>query len=121
MGKKIELVLPFKGPGLRFVLPPHLLHFLVIALIEPGGRIPLDAFYERVFAHYGIALGSRQLAVALAQSEDGGMAHHDYAVAADTRWIEETLRQGDFLVELSDAVSIVRNPAARVDDAEGRV
>jgi hypothetical protein len=39
-------------------------------------------------------------------------------VAADTRWIEETLRQGDFLVELSDAVSIVRNPAARIDDTD---
>ena len=111
--------MPRTGKGQRFVLPPHLLHFLVIALIEPGGRIPLDTFYERVFAHYGIALGPRQLAAALAQHGDGGSAHHEYAVAADTRWIEETLRQGDFLVELSDAVSIVRNPAARLETSDG--
>ncbi|NKN33463.1 hypothetical protein [Marichromatium bheemlicum] len=113
IGKDLGLVVPRVGKGQRFVLPPHLLHFLVIAIIEPGGRIPLDTFYERVFAHYGIALGPRQLAAALAGQGQNGAAHHEYAVAADTRWIEETLRQGDFLVELSDAVSIVRNPTAR--------
>lgn len=111
-GKELGLVVPRKGKGQRFVLPAHLLHFLVIALIEPGGRIPLDTFYERVFAHYGIALGPRQLAEALASQSQDGAGHHDYAVAVDTRWIEETLKQGDFLVELSDAVSIVRNPTA---------
>jgi hypothetical protein len=113
LAKKIGLVVPRTGPGLRFVLPPNLLHLLVISVVEPGGRIPLDTFYERVFAHYGIALGPRQLAAALAQQGQDGADYQEYAVAADTRWIEETLRQGDFLVELSDAVSIVRNPAAR--------
>jgi hypothetical protein len=117
-GKDLGLVVPRTGKGQRFVLPPDLLHFLVIALIEPGGRIPLDTFYERVFAHYGIALGPRQLAAALAQQSQDGAGHHDYAVAADTRWIEETLRQGDFLVELSDAVSIVRNTMARAEPAD---
>lgn len=120
LGKKIGLVVPRTGPGLRFVLPPNLLHLLVISVVEPGGRIPLDTFYERVFAHYGIALGPRQLAAALAQQSQDGAGHHEYAVAADTRWIEETLKQGDFLVELSDAVSIVRNPAARAGLAERR-
>jgi hypothetical protein len=112
-GKDLGLVIPRTGSGQRFVLPPQILHFLVVTLIEPGGRIPLDTFYERVFAHYGIALGPRQLAAALAQQGQDGADYQEYAVAADTRWIEETLRQGDFLVELSDAVSIVRNPAAR--------
>lgn len=114
LAKELGLVVPRTGKGQRFVLPPHLLHFLVIALIEPGKRIPLDRFYERVFAHFGIALGPRQLAVALShRSVEANAAHHDYAIAADTSWIEETLRQGDFLVELSDAVSIVRNPSAQ--------
>lgn len=114
LGKKIGLVIPRTGSGERFVLPPNVLHLLVVSLVEPGGRIPLDTFYERVFAHYGIALGPRQLAAALARDSENGAGHHEYAVAADTRWIEETLRQGDFLVELSDAVSIVRNPSVRV-------
>lgn len=112
LAKEIGLVIPRTGPGQRFVLPPHLLQVLVAALLEPGEHIRLDEFYARVFAHYGIALGDRQLAVALAW---GGAqtGSRDYAVAADTRWIEETLRQGGFLVELSDAVSIVHNPGAR--------
>jgi len=110
--KDLGLVIPRTGPGQRFVLPPHLLRFLVAALLEPGEHIRLTEFYARVFAHYGIALGDRQLAVALAW---GGApsGSRDYAVAADTRWIEETLLQGGFLVELSDAVSIVHNPGAR--------
>jgi hypothetical protein len=114
--KDFGLLIPRTGPGQRFVLPPHLLRFLVTALLEPGEHIRLTEFYARVFAHYGIALGDRQLAAALAW---GGAqsSSRDYAIAADTRWIEETLRQGGFLVELSDAVSIVHNPGARQDEA----
>lgn len=114
-GKEIGLVVPRTGKGQRFVLPPHLLRFLVVALLRPGERIRLNRFFERVFAHYGIALGARQLAVALdwGGAQGGGP---DYAVAADTQWIEETLRQGGLLVELSDAVSMVRNPGGRQDD-----
>jgi hypothetical protein len=108
-GKSIGLVIPRTGKGQRFVLPPSLLRFLVAALVVPGERVRLSVFYARVFAHYGIALGDRQLAVALrwSGSESGA---RDYAVSADTVWIEEVLKQGGFLVELSDAVSIVHNP-----------
>lgn len=119
LAKDIDLVIPRTGKGQRFVLPPKLLHFLVIALVEPGRRIPLDTFYARVFAHYGIALGPRQLAAALAPHDKTGTgAHHNYAIAADTTWIEDALRQGDFLVELSDAVSIVRNPSSRTEEID---
>lgn len=107
--KEIGLVIPRTGSGQRFVLPPHLLRFLVAAVLKPGERIRLTGFYDRVFAHYGIALGERQVAVGMA-GEGALTGIRDYAVAADTRWIEETLRQGGLLVELSDAVSIVYNP-----------
>ncbi len=111
IAKQLGLVIPFTGRGQRFVFPPHLLRFLVAALLIPGERVRLTEFYARVFAHYGIALGDRQLAVALAWSgNDSG--NKDYAVAADTAWIEEALQQGGFLVELSDAVSIVHNPGS---------
>jgi hypothetical protein len=114
LGKQIGLIIPRTGKGQRFVLPPHLLRFLVAALLRPGERIRLNRFFERVFAHYGIALGGQQLAAALAWE---GMEGQDFAVATDTQWIEETLRQGGLLVELSDAVSIVRNPAGSSDVA----
>ncbi len=112
IAKEIGLVIPLKGRGQRFVLAPHLLRFLVAALLAPGERVRLTEFYARVFAHYGIALGDRQLAAALAWSGNES-GNKDYAVAADTSWIEEALQQGGFLVELSDAVSIVHNPGGK--------
>lgn len=110
--KELGLVIPLTGRGQRFVLPPHLLRFLVAALLAPGERVRLTEFYARTFAHYGIALGDRQLAAALAWSGNES-GNKDYAVAADTAWIEEALQQGGFLVELSDAVSIVHNPGGK--------
>ena len=107
--KDIGLVIPPAGQGQRFILTPKLLRFLVISLIEPGQRIRLTEFYNRVFAHYGIALGELQLATALSWSSKQNESQQ-YAIAADTTWVEESLQQGGYLVELSDAVSIVVNP-----------
>ena len=106
--KELNLVIPRKGPGARFALDYELLRFLVTALIRPGENIRLDQFYERIFAHYGIAIGN-QLAEAVKwiNSQDD---KDTYSVASNNQWIEEALKQGGFLVELSDAVSMVRNP-----------
>jgi len=111
IAKELGLVIPRTGPGQRFVLPPPLLRFLVAALVAPGERVRLTDFYARAFAHYGIVLGDRQLVVALDWS-DSESGTKDYAVAADSAWVEEALQQGGFLVELSDAVSIVHNPGS---------
>lgn len=110
ISKEIGLVIPVKGQGQRFTLNQNLLRFLVAALIKPGERVQLTVFYQRVFAHYGIALGGQELTTALTWigHESGGTS---YAVSSSTAWIEEALQQGGFLVELSDAVSMVRNPA----------
>ncbi|WP_020560064.1 hypothetical protein [Thiofilum flexile] len=107
--KEIGLVVPRTGQGARFVLHQGLLRFLVAALIRPGERIRLNQFYQRIFAHYGIAIGGDQLKVALqwiGKEGDGDT----YAVASSSAWVEEALKQGGFLVELSDAVSMVINP-----------
>ena len=109
ISKDVGLVIPPTGQGQRFVLTPKLLRFLVISLIEPGQRVRLTEFYNRVFAHYGIALGELQLATALLWTSNQNESQQ-YAIASDTTWVEESLQQGGFLVELSDAVSIVINP-----------
>lgn len=107
--KDLGLVIPRQGQGTRFVLHQGLLRFLVAALIRPGERIRLTHFYQRIFAHYGIAIGGDQLKVALQWL--GKEAEGDiYAVTSNTTWVEEALKQGGFLVELSDAVSMVMNP-----------
>ena len=108
IAKEISLVIPRQGSGQRFTLHQGLLRFLVAALVRPGERVRLTHFYQRVFAHYGIALGGQQLTTALAWSgsETGS---ESYAVSSSTAWVEEALQQGGFLVELSDAVSMVHN------------
>jgi len=108
-GKQVGLIVPVKGPGQRFVLSPALLRFLVAALVKPGEYLRLTEFYKRVFAHYGIALGGEPLATAMAWLS-GDATEKSYGLDVSTAWVEEALQQGGFLIELSDAVSIVHNP-----------
>lgn len=109
LSKEIGLVIPRKGSSQRFTLHQGLLRFLVAVLVAPGERIRLTHFYQRVFAHYGIALGGEQIAIALNWCGNQ-VAGDSYAVSSNTAWVEEALQQGGFLVELSDAVSMVKNP-----------
>lgn len=111
MAKEIGLLIPKTGNGQRFALDQGLVRFLVAALVPPGERIRLNEFYRRIFAHYGLALGGTPLKTAC--SWVSRESENDYfASTSATRWIEETLKQGGFLVELSDAVSIVTNELA---------
>lgn len=110
IAKDIGLVIPRTGRGQRFVLTPSLVRVLVAATVKPGERVRLTEFYQRVFAHFGIALANQQLSVAIAWSSISTTSE-DYVMTTDSLWIEEALNQGGFLVELSDAVSIVHNPS----------
>ena len=109
LSKELGLVIPRKGKGQRFTLHQGLLRFLVAALLKPNERVRLPEFYRRLFAHYGLALTGKELLTAL-QWSGSEVGHHAYAVSSNTTWIEEALQQGGFLIELSDAVSMVHNP-----------
>jgi len=107
LGKEIGLLIPPTGKNIRFVLPNSIIRLLVASLIPPGERIRLSEFYRRIFAHYGIAIRSTELATALSWL---GNPNSVIAVAQDTSWFEDELQKGGFLIALSDAVSIVWNP-----------
>jgi hypothetical protein len=109
ISKEIGFVVPKTGDGQRFVMPPLFLRLMVCSLIKPGERVTLTGFYQRVYSHFGIALGPIELASALKWG-DIGEEVEDFSILADSRWIEESLKRGGFLEELSDAVSIVVNP-----------
>ena len=108
LGKEIELIVPRNGGGERFSLNQTTLRFFVAALISPGDRIFLNTFYERLYAHYGIAVKGEQLASALNWVGDKSQGY--YADQNKNSWLEESLKQGGFLIELSDSVSMVKNP-----------
>jgi hypothetical protein len=110
IGKEIGLITPRTGASPRFTLHQGLLRFLVAALIRPGERIRLNHFYQRIFAHYGIAIGHEQLITALQWIGKETESDH-YSSSTKHTWVEEALKQGGFLVELSDAVSMVENPS----------
>lgn len=107
LGKDIGLLAPPTGKNIRFVLPNSLIRLLVASLIRPGERVRLTEFYRRIFAHYGIAIRSNELAAALRWL---GNSNSVVAVTQDSSWFEDELQRGGFLIALSDAVSIVRNP-----------
>lgn len=112
IAKEIGLVIPKTGQGQRFVMTPLIMRVLVAATVRPAERIRLTTFYERVFAHFGIALADQQLSQAMTWlSEEDELV--DYSVNKDSLWLEEGLKQGGFLVELSDAVSMVHNPGSK--------
>ena len=107
LGKQIGVIVPRKGPGMRFTLPPHIVRLLVAALIPPGKRIRLDVFYQRIFSHYGIAINQETVAAGLSPY---GIQHATDAFCVDSTWFEEELRRGGYLIPLSDAVSLISNP-----------
>ncbi len=107
IGKQIGVVVPRKGQGMRITLPSHIVRLLVAALIPPGKRIRLDAFYQRIFGHYGIAINRETAEAALSPY---GIQQAADAFGLDSTWFEEELRRGGYLIPLSDAVSLVSNP-----------
>ena len=107
LGKQLGVIVPRKGQGMRITLPPHIVRLLVAALIPPGKRIRLDAFYQRIFGHYGIAISQE---IADAGLSPYGIQHAADAFGVDSTWFEEELRRGGYLIPLSDAVSLVSNP-----------
>jgi hypothetical protein len=107
LGKQIGLIVPRKGQGMRITLPSHIVRLLVAALIPPGKRLRLDAFYQRIFGHYGIAISQETAEAGLSPY---GIQHAADAFGIDSTWFEEELRRGGYLIPLSDAVSLVSNP-----------
>jgi hypothetical protein len=107
IGKQVGLIVPRNGPGMRITLPPPMVRLLVAALVPPGKRIQLDTFYERIYAHYGLAISQDMIQLALTSSRTQNASD---AFGIDSSWFEEELRRGGYLIPLSDAVALVLNP-----------
>ena len=111
LGKNLEVISPKKGAGARFVMTDRILRYLVLVLIPPGQRCTYDDFLQRLYVHFGIAVEKDNLTDAAVWT---GMTANQSIQAGS--WLEEMLSAGGFLVKLSDACSIVRNPFSLVCD-----
>lgn len=107
MAKAIGLVIPISGAHQRFVINANLTRLFVYTLIPAGQRIQISDFLTRIYTHYSIAIFGDQLQEAMAwQYEQMSEPTTDIKLT----WFEESLRQSGLLIELSDSISIVKNP-----------
>lgn len=106
LGKRLEIIAPYKGPGARFVMTDGLLRYLVLTLIPPGGSCTYEEFLEKLYKHYGIAIEGKNLAESAKWS---GFLSNSSLQPRKRDWLMDMLRAGGFLTELSDALSIVNN------------
>jgi len=107
LGKKFGIIVPYTGPGARFIMTDSLLRYLIIALLRPGERVPYQDFLKRMYLHYGIAVEGEHLNDALVWSD---MPENNAIQPVKGSWLQEMLRASGFLTDLSDAWSIVKNP-----------
>ena len=107
MAKTIGLVIPITGGHQRFVLNANMIRLFVYTLIPAGKRIQMTEFLARIQTHFAISFFGEQLQDALQWQYE---QPSDPTTDIKLNWFEESLKQSGLLIELSDSVSIVKNP-----------
>ena len=107
MAKTIGLVIPMTGAHQRFVLNANMIRLFVYTLIPAGKRIQMTEFLARIQTHFAISFFGEQLQEALQWQYE---QLSDPTTDIKLNWFEESLKQSGLLIELSDSVSIVKNP-----------
>lgn len=107
LSKRLGFMVPRRGSGARFILTDHLLRYLVLTIVRPGGRMTYDSFLDQVFQRFGMALGSKHLR----QACEWCGAHPPAALNGDAdQWVMAMLGGAGVLIRLSDSCSMVENP-----------
>jgi len=107
LGKKLEVIIPYKGPGARFIMTDRVLRYLVAVLLPPGERCSYEEFLRRLYLHYGIAMEGEYLNDVAVWA---GIPANSSIQPENGSPLRDMLRAGGFLTDLSDAYSIVHNP-----------
>lgn len=106
--KYLGLIVPRTGSGERFVLSDRILRFLVLTLVPAQKHLSLDTFKQRVRAWHGFVFDAEGFEDA--QRWLGGQTAL-FPTRCDS-WLQDMLEDGNFLIHLSDACSLVHNPIA---------
>lgn len=109
LGKNIGIVIPAKGPGMRFSLSEDAIKFLVLAIIPPKNMITLDKFIELLYTHYGIVIGPDQYSKEMQNGSVKDIGNLSF-LEENKLAFSQKLKDCGFLRDLSDATSIVENP-----------
>lgn len=111
--KYLGLIVPRTGSGERFVLSERILRFLVLTLVPAQKHLSLDTFKRRVRAWHGFVFDAEGFEDA--QRWFGGQTAL-FPTRCDS-WLQDMLEDGNFLIHLSDACSLVHNPIAENREA----
>lgn len=61
LGKKLGIIVPYKGLGARLIMTDTVLRYMVLVLLHPGERCTYDEFLNKLYLHFGIAIEGREL------------------------------------------------------------
>lgn len=115
LGKLIGIIIPIKGPGMRFSLSEEIIKFLVLSIIPPKSMITLDEFIEHLYDHFGMIIDEPQYRRAMAEGSVKEI--NDLSFLKDNKVaFSQKLKGCGFLRDLSDATSIVENPYESEDN-----
>ncbi len=110
--KRIGMIVPRRGAGVRFTLNEQLLRLLVVTTVPVGGRLTYDSFKKLVKARCGLVFDADGFAQASTWADGVGEVHLGSHCDA---WLQEMLQAAGLLIELSDSCALVENPAANAN------
>lgn len=113
-GKELQCIIPISGPFERFTLSEDVIRFLVLSLVQPGDKMTLKMFLEKLFQNYKIVIGPDEYRKSMQDaSMDSSLAN---SFSENVVAFQQFLRSTGFLKELSDATSIVINPYEPIEE-----
>ncbi len=107
MAKRIGLLVPRRGAGVRFTLNAQLLRLLVVTTVPIGGRLTYDRFKELLEARHGLVFDIDGFKRASAWVDGSGWIFGDNSI---DYWLQEMLEAAGLLIHLSDSCALVVNP-----------
>ena len=109
LSKKIGILIPIAGPGMRFTLSEEIIKFLVMALVPAGQKITYEYFLDLMFEHYGMVVSQEhydKAALNVMAPVNGNVTF----LNANKVAFSQKMKDCGFLRDLSDATAIVENP-----------
>jgi len=110
MAKRIGLLVPRRGAGVRFTLNAQLLRLLVVTTVPIGGRLTYDRFKELLEARHGLVFDIDGFKRASTWMDGSGWIFGDNSI---DYWLQEMLEAAGLLIHLSDSCALVVNPVTQ--------
>lgn len=107
LSKRLRLIVPRRGSGMRFVMNDRLLRCLIVSLL-PARRISYDSFKNAAEAHYGFVFD--EWGFCRANQWATGVRTESLEGVSD-EWLINMLEESGSLRKLSDSCSLVENRA----------